>query len=106
MRLCCVSSLVLVIGGVVEVELLSADHGHDGVEDSELTGGECTDHDTTGTEAGKAEFLEALSLGNVDETRDGSTITTCSLLVDLGEESVGRVRDDGSGDTGDDTGRE
>ena len=32
---------------VVEVELARAERFHDGIEDTELTGGESTDHDAT-----------------------------------------------------------
>ena len=39
------------VSGVVEVELLGSEGAHDRVEDSELSGGEGSDHDATGSEA-------------------------------------------------------
>ena len=83
------TSLHLVGGvGVVEVELGGAEHAHDGVEDTELTGSEGTDHDATGAEASHAELGEPELLGDVYQAGNGATIATGALLVDLGQEGI------------------
>jgi len=66
-----------------------------------LTSGESTDHDKTSTETEeKTTRTEFTSEG--DETRSDGTSSTL-LLVDLGEKSISWLRDDGSGETGNET---
>ena len=92
--------------GVVEVELAGAKGVHDGVEDTELSGGEGTDHDATGEKTDSAKVDEASLAGNSHEAGHHGSLSSGSLLVDLGEEGVGGVGDDGGGNTGNDTGGE
>jgi len=88
----------------VEVELLGTGGGHDGVEDTELTGGQGTDHDATGTEPSEAQLLETNFASEVEEAgHDGASAAGGLGLVDEGQEGVSRMGDDGSGNTGDDT---
>ena len=90
----------------MEVEFAGAKGTHDGVEDTELSGGEGTDHDATGEKPDSAKVDEASLAGNSHETGHHGALSTGSLLVDLGEEGVGGVGDDGGGNTGNDTGGE
>lgn len=93
------------LAGFVEVELLSTSHGHHGIEDGELTSGEGTNHDATSAETVDAELLEASFTGEVDEAGEsGASTTSVGALVDEGEKSISRVRDDGSGNTSNNTG--
>jgi len=92
--------------GVVEVELARAKGVHDGVEDTELSGGEGTDHDATGEKTDSAKVDEASLAGNSHEAGHHGSLSSGSLLVDLGEEGVGGVGNDGGGNTGNDTGGE
>lgn len=71
----------------------------------ELTGGKSTDHDETGTHTGE-ETADAELAGHLEETRGDRLAGGALGLVDLGEESVGGLRDDGGGHTGDKTGTE
>ena len=87
----------------MEVEFAGAKGIHDGVEDTELSGGEGTDHDATGEKADGAKVDEASLAGNSHETGHHGALSAGSLLVDLGEEGVGGVGDDGRGNTGNDT---
>lgn len=96
----------LVRVGVVEVELGSTNSLHDRVKDTKLTGGKRTNHDATGEKTGGHELDGAHVPGDADETGGRRTFTTGALLVDLGEEGVGGVRDDGGDDTGNHTGKE
>jgi hypothetical protein len=95
--------VLLLLRGVVEVELLGTNHTHDSIEDTELTGSEGTDHDATGSETLSAELEDTDLLGDVNKARDGRSITTSTLLVDLGQESISGVRDDGGGNTSNNT---
>ena len=88
----------------MEVELLDAHDGHEGVEDEELAGRESSDHDTPGAEAGGAELHEASLLSDVHEPGDHAAIATGTLLVDLREQRVGWVGDDGRSDARDEAG--
>lgn len=72
----------------------------DVVVDGELEGGEGTDHDNTGTQA-QEETLDTELTSHGEETRhDGSR---AGGLVDLGEEGIGGLRDDGSSNTSNET---
>ena len=55
---------LFVIGGVLEVELLGANTGHDGVVDTELTSGQGTNHNATRAQAVQAELGETDLLRN------------------------------------------
>ena len=88
----------------MEVELLDAHDGHEGVEDEELAGCESSDHHTPGAEPGGAELHEASLLGDVHEPGDHAAIATGTLLVDLRKQRVGRVGDDGRSDARDEAG--
>jgi hypothetical protein len=73
--------------------------------DGELTSGQGTDHEETGTDTA-VRALEAELLGNLDETA-GSALTRKSLgLVDLGKHGVGGLGNESGGETGDETGTE
>mmetsp|Transcript_34731 Transcript_34731/g.82299 ORF Transcript_34731/g.82299 Transcript_34731/m.82299 type:complete len:301 (+) Transcript_34731:38-940(+) len=100
------SDLVGVVLGVVEVVLGRAEHRHHRVEDTELASGEHADHHAARAEALGAQ-LEVASLGgDAAEARGGAPLATRALLVDLGQEGVGRVRDDGRDHSRDNTGGE
>lgn len=67
-----------------------------------LTSGEGTDHDQSSAHTGE-QTLETELTRHLYES-GSSRLTWCSLgLVDLGEQSVGRLRDDGSGHTSNQT---
>jgi hypothetical protein len=88
----------------MEVELLGTSHSHHGIEDGELTSGESTNHDATSTETVDAELLEASFTSEVDEAgHGGAGATSVGALVDEGQEGISRVRDDGSGNTSNNT---
>jgi len=71
--------------GISEVELLCPEGSHDGVEDTELSGGKGTDHDATRKETDGAKVDEASLGGDVSEALDqaafssGSTTRSISL---------------------------
>jgi hypothetical protein len=71
--------------------------------DGELTSGQGSNHEETSTETGEA-ALETELLGNLDQTAGGTFSGQTLCLVDLGEHSVGGLRDDSGSETGDDTG--
>jgi len=52
--------------GVVEVELGGAQHIHDGVEDTELTGCQSTDHNTTRAKTSQAQLGKTEFFGDID----------------------------------------
>ena len=85
---------------VVEVELLGAKQRHERVEDQELAGGECADHDATRSKPHSGELTEADFASNAPKARQHATRATSTLLVHLGQQRVGRVRDDGGSDAG------
>jgi hypothetical protein len=67
-----------------------------------LTSGEGTNHDQSSAHTGK-ETLDTELTRHLDKS-GSSRLSWCSLgLVDLGEQSVGGLRDNGSGHTGDQT---
>ena len=67
-----------------------------------LTSGEGTNHDQSSAHTGK-ETLDTELTRHLDES-GSSGLSWCSLgLVDLGEQSIGGLRDNGSGHTGDQT---
>ena len=89
-------------GGVLEVVLAGAHRVHDGVEDAELAGSERADHDATRGQADSGELDKADFFGDVHETSGSGASAACTGLVDLGQQSVGGVGDDGGNNTGDD----
>lgn len=60
--------------------------------DHELTGGQGTDHDETGTQTSE-ETLDAQLTGHLDQSRSGTLSGLTLGLVDLGEQGVGGLRD-------------
>lgn len=70
-----------------------------------LTSGEGTDHDQPGAHTGEQTRGAELT-GHLDESRGGRLSGSTLGLVDLGQQGVGGLRDDGGGHTGDETGRE
>ena len=88
----------------MEVELLHAHDGHQGVEDQELAGCERANHDAPGAEAGGAKLHKAGLLGDVHEPGDHAAVATGTLLVDLRQQGVCRVGDDGRSHAGDEAG--
>lgn len=60
--------------------------------DHELTGGQGTDHDETGTQTSE-ETLGAQLTGHLDQSRGGTLSGLTLGLVDLGEQGVGGLRD-------------
>jgi len=97
---------VVVGGRVVEVEPGGPEGAHHRVEDPELEGGEGADHDATGAEACEAEVLEAGVLGDLDQALGDGPLASRPRLVDLREQRVCRVGDDGRGNTRNDAGGE
>jgi len=91
-------------GWVREVELLGTEHWHERVEDDELTRSEGTNHDTTRNETDGSEADETNLTRKAAETDEHGALTTSTGLVDLGEEGISWVRNDGGGNTGNDTG--
>ena len=73
--------------------------------DGELTGGESTDHEETGTNTG-VRATETELLTDLDETRGGTLTGETLGLVDLGQQGIGWLGDDGSSETGNETGSE
>ena len=67
-----------------------------------MTGGKGTNHDQTRAHTGK-ETLGTELAGHLDETAGGRLTGGALGLVDLGQEGVGGLRDDGGGHTGDET---
>ena len=88
----------------MEVELLDAHDRHEGVKDQELAGGERADHDAPGPKPGGAELHEAGLLGDIHEPRHHAAVAARALLVDLGEQGVRGVGDDGRSHAGDEAG--
>ena len=68
----------------------------------ELSGGQSTNHEQTGTDTTERS-LETKLLGDLDQAASGALSRQALALVDLREHGVGRLRDDGGGETGDDT---
>lgn len=70
--------------------------------DGELTGGQGTDHEETGTNTAVGTTDTEL-LGDLDETAGGALTGLTLGLVDLGQHGVSGLGDDGGGETGDET---
>lgn len=70
-----------------------------GTVDGELEGGQSTNHEQTGVDTSVG-ATEAELLGDLDQTAGGALTGGTLGLVDLGQHSVGGLRDDGSGETG------
>jgi len=88
---------------IVKVKLGSTQGRHDGIKDTKLSGRQGTNHDATGKETHSAQIDEANFTSNVHETRHHGSVATGTLLVDLAEEGIGGVTDNGRSDTGNDT---
>ncbi len=85
---------------VLEVILAGADSVHDGVEDTELAGGEGADHNATRGETDGGELDEADVFCDVHETSGGGASATSAGFVDFRQKGVCGVGDDGGDDTG------
>lgn len=68
-----------------------------------LQAGEGSDHDAAGAEANGGQLDEAQLLGDGDEARGSGSGAAGARLVDLGQQRVSWVADDGGCDTGNDT---
>mmetsp|Transcript_25561 Transcript_25561/g.43325 ORF Transcript_25561/g.43325 Transcript_25561/m.43325 type:complete len:140 (+) Transcript_25561:16-435(+) len=95
---------LMLLVGVVEVEFRCAQSIHYCVEDTELTSSKSSNHNATGQESNCAEVDKSNLLGNVHQTSHHRSISTSTLLVNLGEKSISRVRDNGSGNSSNNTG--
>lgn len=73
--------------------------------DGELTSGQGTNHEETSTNT-SVRSLEAELLADLDEAGGGSLTGETLGLVDLGKHGVGGLRDNGGGETSDQTGTE
>mmetsp|Transcript_32359 Transcript_32359/g.78726 ORF Transcript_32359/g.78726 Transcript_32359/m.78726 type:complete len:420 (+) Transcript_32359:207-1466(+) len=89
-----------------ELELRSSSHSHDGVEDTELTGSQGTNHDAPSSKTGEAEFDKTHLVSETAKTGHNGSFSTSSLLVDQRKQSVCRVGDDGRSHTSNYTGGE
>lgn len=69
---------------------------------TELTGSQGTDHDETGAHTAE-EATDTELLGDLDEAASGCLTRESLRLVDLGQESVGGLRDKGGSAPSDDT---
>ena len=70
--------------------------------DGELTGGQGTNHEQSGTDTTVATTQSKL-LGDLDQSAGGALTWKALCLVDLGKHSVGGLRDNGGSETGDQT---
>mmetsp|Transcript_42049 Transcript_42049/g.64753 ORF Transcript_42049/g.64753 Transcript_42049/m.64753 type:complete len:332 (-) Transcript_42049:37-1032(-) len=93
----------LIRSGVVEVVLGCAQCSHNSVENTELSSRKGTDHYATGCETDRAQLKESDFRGNIRQTGHHGTVSTGSLLVDLGKKSISRVGDDGRSNSSNDT---
>jgi hypothetical protein len=73
--------------------------------DGELTGGQGTDHEETGTDT-TVRALKTELLGDLDEAAGGALTRKSLGLVDLGKHGVGGLGNEGGGETGNETGTE
>lgn len=73
--------------------------------DGELTGGQGTDHEETGTDT-TVRALKTELLGDLDEAAGGALTRESLGLVDLGKHGVGGLGNEGGGETGNETGTE
>ena len=71
--------------------------------DSELEGGQSSDHEQPGADSSVAAAEPKLA-GDLEQTARGGFAGEALGLVDLREHGVGRLGDDGGGETGDETG--
>mmetsp|Transcript_32364 Transcript_32364/g.45127 ORF Transcript_32364/g.45127 Transcript_32364/m.45127 type:complete len:243 (+) Transcript_32364:281-1009(+) len=88
---------------ICELELGSAGQCHDGIENTELSCSQRSNHHTSRAKASEAELHESGLIGQTSETGHDGSLSTGSLLVDEGEQGVCGVRDDGSSNTGNHT---
>lgn len=88
----------------MEVEFRGTSGFHNNVEDGKLESSEGTDHDATWSQADGGKVHETNLAGKDAETLHDGALAAGTSLINLGEKSVGWVRDDGSSDTGNDTG--
>mmetsp|Transcript_4023 Transcript_4023/g.8507 ORF Transcript_4023/g.8507 Transcript_4023/m.8507 type:complete len:103 (+) Transcript_4023:1192-1500(+) len=94
---------LMTVRGVMEVEFGCTQSIHYCVEDSELSCSEGSNHNATWQKSNCAKVDESDLLGNVGETSHHGSISSGTLLVDFGEESVSRVRNNSCGDSSNNT---
>ena len=70
--------------------------------DGELTSGQGTDHEETGTDTA-VRAAETELLGDLDQTAGGALTGLTLGLVDLGQHGVSGLGDDGGSETGNET---
>lgn len=73
--------------------------------DGELASSQSSDHEETGAETAERSTETKLT-ANLEQTGEGALTGLTLGLVDLGKHGVGGLRDDGGGETGDETGTE
>merc|ERR1712113_327133 len=78
----------------MEVELLCAETTHHRVEDAELEGGECPNHDTTCSETLGAKLDDTRLLRDVQHARWDRAVATSTGLVHFRQQRVCRMRND------------
>ena len=83
------------LGRIVEMELLNSHERHQAVKNQELSCCQGADHDAPWSKTSGAKLHEASLFGNVCQAGEHSTISSCTLLVDLWKEWVCRVWNDG-----------
>jgi hypothetical protein len=65
------------------MEFGRAEGRHDRVENTKLTGGQSTNHDTTGEKTDRAEFVKPNLTGNLHQAGHHGPFATGALLVDF-----------------------
>ena len=83
------------LGRIVEMELLNSHERHQAVKNQELSCCQGADHDAPWSKTSGAKLHKASLFGNVCQAGQHSTISSCTLLVDLWKEWVCRVWNDG-----------
>merc|ERR1712087_688823 len=76
---------------------------HYSVEDSELSSGQSTNHNTTWEKSNSTEINKTNFLGNVCKTLNHWSISSGSSLIHLREEGIGRVRYNGGSNSSNNT---
>eukprot|EP00038_Savillea_parva_P006212 m.162330 g.162330 ORF g.162330 m.162330 type:complete len:384 (+) comp12177_c0_seq1:1463-2614(+) len=89
--------------GRLEPELGGPCRFHHRVKDTKLERSERANHDTASTQTRRAQLVEANLTRKASQTNHDGAIATGAGLVDLGQQRVGWVRDDGRGHTGNGT---
>ena len=94
----------LIGAGIVEMELRCTQSTHYCIEDTELSSGKSSNHDTTGNKSNSTKVDESNLLSNIGNTLDHGSISSCSLLVDLGKKGISGVGDNSGSNSSNNTG--